>query len=421
MHQRVSAALQRNNMMQGVKGTFRALKYKNYRLFMAGQGISLIGTWMQKIALPWLVFENTGSALHLGAVGFAGQVPIFILSAYAGAIADKLDKRKFLLVLQALSMAHAAILYAFVANGFTSTSAIIILSAVLGCINAFEIPTRQSLVASLVDSKNDLGNAIALNSTMVNGAKLIGPTIAGFIIAIWGVEACFLANALSYTIVLWSISMLKLKQAAERNKQKAIRGLLEGLRYAYSNKLILYTLGLLCLSSAFSMPYMTLLPVISKEALGGDAQAFSLLTAAAGTGALCGAVYLASRKAMVNLRVTIAIYCSAMGAAIAILGMAQGYAVAALSLFVTGLGMMTHLASANTLLQFAVPDDKRGRIMGLYTMAFMGSAPFGSLASGIMAEYAGAKLTLVVCGLACILLGGAYYKLSAPYSAERLG
>lgn len=387
----------------------RALSSRNYRLFFAGQSVSLVGTWMQQVAMSWLVYRLTGSALLLGVVGFVSQIPTFFLAPVAGVLADRWRRRPLLLATQTLAMAQAAVLAVFVLTGTTPVWLIVALSALLGVVNAFDIPIRQSFVVELVEKKEDLGNAIALNSSMVNGARLIGPSIAGVLVATLGEGICFLINATSYLAVIIAIAAMRLKPVPRRPGRKHIlHELREGFGYAFDFKPIRYILMLLGLVSLMGMPYVVLMPIFAREVLHGGAHTFGFLMASVGIGAFCSTLYLASRTSVIGLGRVIAVAACVFGFGIAGFALSNSLVLSPLFLALAGFGAMAQIASSNTILQTIVDDDKRGRVMSFFTMSFMGATPIGSLMAGVVANRIGAQNTLLIGGVAC-LLGGALF------------
>lgn len=394
-----------------IKQTLRALRYRNYRLFFGGQSISLIGTWMQQVALGWLVYRLTDSAFLLGLVGFSSQIPTFILASFAGVFADRYNKHKIIIATQTLAMIQAFILAFLTLSSSIQIWQILLLSLFSGLINAFDMPTRQSFVIDMVEDRNDLPNAIALNSSMFNAARLIGPTIAGFVIAALGEGLCFLINAISYITVIAALLMMKISVNVNyQKKEKVLKGLKEGIKYAYNNKPIRSLLILIGLVSLTGMPYTVLMPVFAKDILHGNAHTLGFLFGAVGSGALIGAVYLASRKTVLGLARWIAIATSIFSLGLLFFSFSRNiYLSVGLMLF-TGFGMMMQMASTNTLLQTLVDDDKRGRVMSLYVMAFMGTAPFGSFMAGTLASTIGAPYTVLSSGIICLTAAILFYK-----------
>lgn len=396
----------------GVKNVLRALRNRNYRLFFFGQGISLIGTWMQQLALGWLVYRLTGSAFLLGIVGFSGQIPTFLVAPFAGVIADKFNRHKILFVTQTLAMVQAFILAVLVITGRILNWHIIALSAILGIINGFDMPTRQAFVYELVDIEEDLPNAIALNSMIFNGARLIGPSVAGLIIDFLGESACFFINAASFLAVLASLAAIKIpsKKNLFRHNGPVLTGLKDGLSYAFGSVPIRTILLLLATISFFTMPYVVLMPVFAKDILHGGPKTLGFLMGSVGIGALIGAVFLASRKSIQNIdKIMIRAVCI-LGSSIILFSFSRHIPLSLLLMLFTGFGLMVQMASANTVLQSVVDIDKRGRVMSLYTMSFMGMAPFGSLLAGAIASNIGAPHTILISGSFCLLAAALFYR-----------
>jgi MFS family permease len=389
----------------------RALRYRNYRLFFIGQGISLIGTWMQQIALSWLVYRLTNSPLLLGVIGFSSQIPVFIFSPIAGVYADRWNRYRLLIATQILAMLQASVLALLVLSGHTNIWPLILLSFFLGIINAFDIPIRQSFVVEMLDRKEDLPNAIALNSFLFNGARLIGPTIAGMIIAFAGEGICFLINAVSYLAVIPALLAMKIPRGNTGAAAAKLReGLTEGYRYIRNSIPIRYILIQLALISFMGMPYFVLLPVFAKDILAGGPGTLGFLVGSSGMGALTGALFLASRKSVVGLENLIAFASGFFGVGIIIFSLSTMLSLSAVMMFVSGFGIMVQMASSNTILQTIVKEDMRGRIMSLFAVAFIGVAPFGSLFAGSMASYIGAPATLVAAGTCCVLGAILFYR-----------
>ncbi len=392
------------NEPTGLKIIFRSLQYRNYRLFFGGQSISLIGTWVQRIAMPWLVYSLTGSVFLLGVVGFAGQIPTFLLAPFAGVLTDRWNRYHILIITQILAMIQALILAFLFFIGTIEVWHIISLSVVLGCINAFDIPARQAFVVEIVEKKEDLGNAIALNSSMVNGARLLGPSIAGVLIASTGEGICFLLNGLSYLFVIVSLILMKVKsQKREIQNPNLIKELKEGFCYTFGFAPLKFIILLLGLISLVGMPYAVLMPVFAKEILHGGPHTFGFLMGASGAGALMGAIYLASRRSVLGLGKIIPLSAGIFGFGLVTFSLSRLFLLSLILMIITRLGMMLQMASSNTLLQTIVDDDKRGRVMSFYTMAFMGTAPFGSFLAGGLASFLGAPNTLIIGGIVCVL------------------
>ena len=390
----------------GLRLVFRSLRYRNYRLFFGGQGISLIGTWMQRVAQIWLVYRLTNSAFLLGVVGFAGQIPTFLLTPFAGVLADRWNRRRIIIATQFLAMLQALFLALLVLTGTVEVWHIVCLSISLGVINAFDMPTRQSFVVDMVEKKEDLGNAIALNSSLVNAARLLGPSIAGILIATVGEGLCFLINALSYLAVIAALLAMRLPQPkTEAVNKKVLQGLKDGLVYAFGFVPIKSIILLLALVSLMGMPYQLLMPIFARDILQGGPHTLGFLMGASGLGALIGAIYLAARKSVRGLENIIALAAGIFGVGLMAFSMSRTVWLSLLLVLLAGFGMMVQMASSNTMLQTLVDDDKRGRVMSFYTMAFMGMAPFGSLLAGALASKIGAPHTLLIGGCICILGG----------------
>jgi MFS family permease len=388
----------------GFKTTFRSLQYRNYRLFFYGQSISLIGTWIQRIAVPWLVYSLTGSAFLLGLVGFAGQIPTFLLAPFAGVLVDRWNRYTLLIITQILAMIQALILAFLFFDKSLEVWHIILLSIFLGCINAFDMPVRQSFVIDMIEKKEDLGNAIALNSSMVNGARLIGPSIAGILISMTGEGICFLLNGVSYIFVIVFLLMMRISpKKVKPHKTHVLHELIEGFTYTFGFKPIRYIILLLGLVSLMGMPYTVLMPVFAKTILHGGSHTFGFLMGASGIGALTGAIYMASRKSVLGLVKIVPLFAAVFGFGLIVFSLSHFFLLSLLLMLVTGLGMLMQMTSSNTILQTIVDDDKRGRVMSFYIMAFMGTAPFGSLLAGVLANNIGAPNTLIIGGISCIL------------------
>ncbi len=383
---------------------FRALESRNYRLFFTGQGISLVGTWMQQIALSWLVYRLTDSVFLLGAVTFSSQIPSFLLGPFAGVAADRFNRHKVLIVTQALSMLQASTLAVLVLTETVEIWHVLALSAVLGIINALDISTRQAFVFELVEKRENISNAIALNSSMFNMARLVGPTIAGLIIAVVGEGICILINALSYIAVLASLLLMRL-EPLERvaQERKPWQSLKDGFRYAFGFPPIRALIMIVALLSLFGMPFSVLLPVFARDILHGGANTLGYLMGASGLGALSGALFLAQRKSVMGLGRVIVFTMVLFGSSLIAFSFSNMLLLSLVLMLFTGFGMIVSMASCNTLLQTLTDDDKRGRVMSLYATAFMGMAPIGSMLAGAVAERVGVGYTLAGCGLLCAL------------------
>jgi len=386
-----------------LKSIFRALRYRNFRLFFSGQSISLVGTWMQRVALGWLVYRLSHSAFLLGLVGFSGQIPAFLLAPFAGVLADRWNRHRLLILTQVLAMVQALVLSFLVLTDQVMIWHVIALSILLGIINAFDMPTRQSFMVEMIDDRKDLGNAIALNSSMVNGARLLGPTAAGLLIAWVGEGTCFLLNGISYLAVILSLLLMRITPRAVKPHPLRLWGQLsEGWRYAAGFEPIRAILLMLALVSLAGMPYTVLMPIFAKDILHGGPETLGFLMGAAGIGALAGALHLAARKSVLGLGRMLALAAGLLGLGLMTFSLSRLLWLSLALMLIVGFGQMTQMAGSNTLLQTIVEDDKRGRVMSFYAMAFMGMAPVGSLLAGSLAGRIGAPWTTFIGGLACV-------------------
>lgn len=396
----------------GLRGMTRALRSRNFSLFFSGQFVSLIGTWMQATAVQWFVHEP----LRLGLLGFVAQMPAFIISPVAGVLADRLDKRRILLVAQTLLMVQAAALGALGLLDRLSFMTILPLYMISGLATAVEIPTRQSFVVDMVDRKEDLANAIPLNSFLVNITKLIGPAMGGLVLAglagitqseSRGAGWCFLINSASFLAVLWALAAMRTKpKAAPAVRHPPIlHGLKEGIRYAYDFVPIRWILGMLILVSLLGVPYTVLMPKYVSGVLKGDVKDFGYLQGAPAVGAIIGAIYLASRSSVRGLGKVVAGAACLFGLGLILFSLTSKLIVAALALVIVGAGMMLCIAGSNTILQTLVDDDKRGRVMSLYSLSFISMAPVGGLIMGFLADRTSVPTALKIGGLACIVAG----------------
>jgi MFS family permease len=361
--------------------------------------------------MPWLVYHLTGSAFLLGLVSFAGQIPTFLLAPVAGVVIDKYSKYRVLLITQILSLIQALILAVLALTGVIQIWQIVLLSIALGCINAFDTPSRHSFVIEMVEKKEDLGNAIALNSMMFNGARLIGPSVAGLMLATVGEGICFLINAISYVFVVVSLLIMHIQKKEENRKSgNLLNEMKEGFNYTFGFPPIKHLLILLAVVSLMGSSYQVLMPVFAKEVLHGGSSTFGFLMGAAGLGALIGAIFLASRETLIKLGRIIPAASALFGAGLVILSFSRSFSVSLLLMIIIGTGMMLHTASSNTILQTITDDDKRGRVMGFYTLAIMGTAPFGSLIAGSLAKIIGTPYTILIGGISCITGAFFFYK-----------
>ncbi|HEY0478741.1 MAG TPA: MFS transporter [Kofleriaceae bacterium] len=383
----------------------RALRHRNYRLFFAGQGISVIGTWLTRFATVWMAYDLTHSALMLGLVGFFGQAPTSAIAPFAGVLIDRWDRHRTLVVTQIAAMLQSAALAVFALTGMTVWH-LIVLGAIQGVINAFDMPARQSFLGQMIEDRADLPNAIALNSSMVNSARLIGPMIAALLIGAIGAAGCFAIDAVSYIAVIGSLLAMRVpRRPVPVRTSHVLSDLAEGLRYVWNFPLVRSVLLLLAASSVLGGAYGTLLPVIAATRLHGGPGTLGILMSSAGLGALAGALYLASRTSVVGLAAVIKRCSLGLGAGLVALELADSTLVAVPMLFVVGMAMMMQLASTNTLCQSIVEDRMLGRVISLYAVAFFGGAPVGALLEGALASQIGAIHTLAVAGAICIVCG----------------
>ena len=382
--------------------TLRALRHRNFQLFFAGQLISLIGTWMQSVAQSWLVYRLSGSALLLGAVGFSSQIPVFLIAPIGGTTADRVNRQRLVIATQAASLLLAAILAWLTLSSRVQVWHIFVLAALLGVVNAFDIPGRQSFLVDMV-GKEDLMNAIALNSSMFNGARIIGPAIAGILVARIGEGWCFAANSISYVAVIIGLFLMHVHCPPRTTGHSPIEDIVEGFRWVSGTKIIRSLLLLLGLISLVGMPYTVLMPVFADKILHGGARGLGILMGATGVGAMFGALTLAAKTGVKGLGRWVAITCAGFGVSLLFFSFSRWFWVSVVLLLPAGYSMMLQMACSNTLIQSMVPDQLRGRVMALYSMMFMGMAPFGALFGGALAHRFGAPITVACGGLACVL------------------
>jgi MFS family permease len=383
----------------------RALKYRNYRLFFAGQGISLIGTWMQMAALGWLVYRLTGSSFYLGLVAFCTQIPVLLGSLIGGDFADRWSRRRIIIITQILAMIQAFLLAAMIAFDSITMTRIILLSIFLGAINAFDMPTRQAFVPEMVDDDSDLPNAIALNSMIFNIARQIGPVVAGFLIARVGEAVCFFLNAVSFLAVIYSLAAMRhTRTSGVKHNGAMLTGIKDGLSYSFNfmpiRSILLYTAAM----SLVAMPYSVLMPVFAKTILHGGPQTYGALLWSTGIGAFIGAAFLARRKTVHGLDMVVLFAAGVFAVGIIGFSLSKNFWLSLVLIALPGFGVMVQMASINTILQTIVDDDKRGRVLSLHVMAFIGTMPLGHLLAGIAAQHFGAPNTLLFSGLLSIVV-----------------
>ena len=432
-----NAVAEKPRAFAGISHAWRALRHRNFRLFFGGQSISLIGTWMTRIATSWLVYRLTGSALLLGVVSFAGQIPTFLLAPFAGVWVDRLNRRQVLIWTQALSMVQSLLLAVLTFSGHITVEWILVLSVMQGSINAFDMPARQAFMVQMVGDRADLSNAIAINSSMVNMARLVGPSLAGVVIAVSSEAWCFLIDGISYIAVIASLLAMRIDAAAVRRKAaSALHELKEGWSYV-SNFLAIRTILLLfAVTSLVGTPFVVLMPIFAVNVLHGGPHTLGFLMGAMGVGALISALSLAARKSVRGLIRMIPIAAAVFGLGLIGFGLSRSFWLSMGMVLIAGMGMMQGMAASNTIIQTLVSEDKRGRVMSYYTMTFMGMAPFGSLLAGVMTHgiggsagvgYAlplrmlseliatgvGAPRTVIINGVA-VLLGAAWFFTQLP-------
>jgi MFS family permease len=390
----------------------RALRHRNYQLFFIGQLISLIGTWMDQVAESWLVYRLTGSALLLGTVAFASQIPVFLLAPIGGIVADRNNRRTILVITQSCMMALAFLLAILTLTHRITVWELIVIAALLGVVNAFDIPARQAFLVDMV-SRTDLVNAIALNSSMFNGARVVGPAIAGIVVAAIGEGWCFFANAVSFLAVIASLLMMKIDRPRHSIEGSPLENVIEGFKFVIQNPPVHALMILLGLVSFTAMPYAVLMPIFAEDILHGGPKALGLLMGCSGVGALAGAVTLAMKKSIQGLGRWVAVACTGFGVALIAFSFSRRLWLSAVMLVPAGFCVMVQMASSNTLIQSMVPDKLRGRVMAVYSMMFMGMAPFGALLAGSVAHKIGAPWTVAMGGIIAAI-GGVIFGLRWP-------
>jgi MFS family permease len=398
----------------GSSHAWRALRHRNFRLFFGGQSISLIGTWMTRIATSWLVYRLTGSALLLGTVSFAGQIPTFLFAPFAGVWVDRLDRRQVLVWTQALSMVQSLALAALTLSHHITIHLVLALSVMQGLINAFDMPGRQAFMVQMVEDRRDLANAIAINSSMVNMARLVGPSLAGMLIAVSSEGWCFLIDGISYIAVIASLLLMRLNIAPIKRKvTSTFTEMREGWTYVSTFRPIRTILLLFAVVSLMGMPFVVLMPIFAARVLHGGPHTLGFLMGAMGVGALISALSLAARKSVLGLVRMIPLAAAVFGLGLIGFGLSRVFWLSLIMLLISGMGMMQGMAGSNTIIQTIVSEDKRGRVMSYYTIAFVGMAPFGSLLAGSLAHAIGAPWTVIMNG-SVVLLGAAWFMTQLP-------
>lgn len=382
----------------------RSLKHRNYRLFFFGQAVSVIGTWTQMTALGWLVLRMTNSPVWLGVAAFCGQVPVFCLAPLAGVIADRMDRRRLVTATQILALVQAAVLGVLTLTGIVALWHILVLGLVLGVVNAFDMPARQSLVVQMLETPKDLPNALALNSLLVNVSRIAGPAIGGYVIHLWGEGPCFVVNAVSYLAVIIALLAMRVRPVTRRPDGRSLLAHLgEGARYAASHAPIRSLLLFVAAVSLLGMPYNVLLPMFARDVLGGGPRIYGLLLDAVGLGAVISVLYVAGRRTVRGLERIMAATCALFGIALIAFGLSRWLPLSLALLTITGFGAVVQFIGANTLVQTLVDDDKRGRVMSFHTMSFIGMGTFGNLLIGGLAKALGPSAAVMLGGAGCLV------------------
>jgi MFS family permease len=381
---------------------WRALRHRNFRLFFGGQSISLIGTWMTRVATSWLVYRITRSPLMLGTVGFAGQIPTFLLAPFAGVIVDRVDRRSLLVWTQAVSMVQSLALAALTLTHRINIKEVLALSIVQGIVNAFDMPGRQSFMLEMVEDRADLSNAIAINSSMVHLARLVGPALAGIVIAATNEGWCFGIDGVSYIAVIISLQMMRVNAAPAKSSASMLAQLREGWTYVAGFSPVRNLLLLVGVVGLMGWPYMVLMPIFAVRVLHGGPHTLGFLMGAVGVGSLVSALMLMARRSVRGLTRVIPVAAAILGIGLVLFGLSHNFWLSMLTMFLTGFGMMQGLTASNTIIQTLVDEKMRGRVMSFYTMAFVGTAPLGSLLAGGLAHSIGAPRTVIFSGVMCV-------------------
>lgn len=397
------AALVSDASFSRLGNVLRALRSRNYRLFFFGQVISLIGNWLTTAAIAWLVYRLTGSEVLLGTIAFAGQIPAFLIAPFAGVFVDRWNLQKLLVVTQTLAMVQSFVLAYLTLTQQIQVNHLLVLAAIQGVINGFDLPARQSFAVELVDNREDLPNAIALNSSIMNGARVLGPSAAGILIALVGEGWCFLLDGISYIAVIIALLMMRVAARPPRERGHPASELKEGFTTAFGFPPMRALLLLLALVSLLGVPFSTLLPVFAQHVLQGGPKTFGALSAAVGVGAFAGSLFLASRTSVLGLGRIVGMAAGMFGVALVLFSFSRSLPLSLALLVVIGCAMVLQLATINTLLQTMAEDEMRGRVMSIFTMAFMGMMPLGSLLFGALAERFGAPFAVRAGACACLI------------------
>ncbi len=382
------------------------MRHRNFRLFFAGQLVSLIGTWLQSVAQAWLVLKLSNSPMALGEVAFAGYVPIVLVGLFAGVVVDHVDRRRLIVGTQTVLMLSAFALGALTWTGAVRAEHVIGLAALNGLVSAFDMPGRQVFVVEMV-GRDDLPNAIAMNSMIFNGARMLGPAVAGLLIALVGVAGCFFINGISYLAVLWGLLVMDIaRRKAEPFASMMLRRVREGLMYVWRHRPSLWLLLLVAINSGFGLQYTVLIPMFARDLLRGGARGYGFLVAAQGLGAVAGAIAMNSRPPTPRaLRQNLVFGLFATACAIFVFGVSPWMALSLVAQMLIGAGLMHYMATTNTMLQLFVSDELRGRVMSIYTLSFIGTAPIGSLEVGWVGEHVGLRIAVVICAVFSSLCG----------------
>ncbi len=400
------------------KSIFRTLQYRNYRLFFTGQCVSLIGTWIQIIAASWLTYRLTNSAFLLGFITFAGQIPTLLLTPIAGVLVDRWNRYKLLKTTQILFALQSGIFGLLVLTGYIQIWHILVLNIYGGLVMSFDSPVRQSFISDMIEDRKDLGSAIALNSMLFNLARMIGPPIAGVLVALTGEGWCFMINTFSFVFIIVNLYLMKVRHVERKKEQlHIIKELKEGFKYTYEFIPIRYVLIVLALVSIVGMSMNVLMPIYTKDILGGNSHILGFLMGAMGLGSLFGGFGLAIRNSNRGLENKIFMATMVLGSSLLLLPVLKNYWFGMFIMAMLGFGMITQIIASNTMIQTLVDDDKRGRVMGIYSMAFMGTAPLGSLLAGTMSDIFGVLNTSLIAGI-CVIIAGIYFSSKIPKIRE---
>jgi MFS family permease len=405
-------------MAWDIRNSFSAFKHRNFRLFVSGQFISLIGFWMENVGQRWLVYRLTHDSWYLGAISFCQQIPILIFAFAAGGIIDRSNRRKTIILTQSLALIQSSILFWLTFTGIIHISQLFILAGFIGMVSAFDMPARQSFLIQMV-GKEDLTNAIAVNSSMFNAARMVGPALAGIVIARWGESLCFFLNALSFLAVLISLFLMKINAVNETAKKQTLsKDLAEGFRYVRETRpirVLLQTVGMLGLGG---FPFIVLMPLFADQIFHRGASGFGILTTATGIGALCGALFLAGRRGLKGIGKIISISAFGFSCSLILFGVSPFFWLSFAALCAAGVFMMTSVASINTAIQSMIPDVLRGRVMSLFTTMLIGTAPIGALLAGILAKYFGARITVVCMASVCLVAAFWFFRSLPQITTE---